>query len=212
MRTLSTAMLAAIIPTILTASHAVPRLSDTPPLSQEAPALKPQTAATIPHKPRPNKPRARHTTAVKVNHSPTLDQDLHCLALNIYHEARSEPESGQIAVARVTLNRVQSEAFPKSVCGVVKQGGRKLNRCQFSWWCDGQPDDPTEAHAWQRSLEISRRVLADEVPDPTNGALYYHTDYVKPKWSRQFQRTTRIGRHLFYRPSQKNTNTAVHSG
>lgn len=130
-----------------------------------------------------------------------LDRDLHCLALNIYHEARSEPEAGQIAVARVTLNRVASESFPESVCGVVKQGGGQRHRCQFSWWCDGQSDQPTETRAWRRSLEIGRRVLADEVPDPTHGALYYHADYVKPNWSSRFQRTARIGRHLFYRPT-----------
>jgi N-acetylmuramoyl-L-alanine amidase len=82
------------------------------------------------------------------------------------------------------------------------RAARRLHRCQFSWWCDGKPDDPKEQKAWKRSLEIGRRVLADEVPDPTDGALYYHTDYVSPKWSRHFERTTRIGRHLFYRPTQ----------
>ena len=169
MRTLSTVLLAAIVPTLLTSSHTTSRLIETEPSAE--------TRAEI-------------------------DPDLQCLALNIYHEARSEPESGQIAVARVTLNRVESGVFPESICDVVKQGGQKRHRCQFSWWCDGQPDDPTEQKAWQRSLEIGRRVLADEVPDPTDGALYYHTDYVSPKWSRHFERTTRIGRHLFYRPAQ----------
>jgi len=169
MRTLSTVLLAAIVPTLLTASHTTPRLIET-------------------------RPSAETRTEI--------DPDLHCLALNIYHEARSEPESGQIAVARVTLNRVESEAFPESICGVVKQGSQKRHRCQFSWWCDGKPDDPKEQKAWKRSLEISRRVLTDEVPDPTDGALYYHTDYVSPKWSRHLERTTRIGRHLFYRPTQ----------
>jgi N-acetylmuramoyl-L-alanine amidase len=178
MRTLSTALLAAIVPTLLTSSHIAPRL---------------------------NEARcANHSQSVSacVRKEPEIDPDLHCLALNIYHEARSEPETGQIAVARVTLNRVESEAFPESICGVVKQGGQRLHRCQFSWWCDGKPDDPKEQQAWKRSLEISRRVLADEVPDPTNGALYYHTDYVSPKWSNHFKRTARIGRHLFYRPTQ----------
>ncbi|MTW19907.1 cell wall hydrolase [Allochromatium palmeri] len=181
MRTLSTALLAAIVPTILTASHAKP--------SDPGTVTTLETADATQASPRPPEKHA-------------IDPDLQCLALNIYHEARSEPESGQIAVARVTLNRVESDAFPGSICGVVKQGGQKRHRCQFSWWCDGKPDDPKEQRAWKRSLEISRRVLADEISDPTNGALYYHTDYVSPKWSRHFQRTTRIGRHLFYRPTQ----------
>lgn len=135
-------------------------------------------------------------------HRPAIDPDLRCLALNIYHEARSEPESGQIAVARVTLNRVASDAFPETVCAVVKQGGQTRNRCQFSWWCDGKSDHPTEEQAWRRSLEIGRRVLNEEVPDPTHGALYYHADYVKPSWARSFKRTAEIGRHRFYRPTR----------
>lgn len=129
-----------------------------------------------------------------------IDQDLHCLALNIYHEARSEPLSGQVAVAQVTLNRVASNAFPHSVCEVVKQGGQKRHRCQFSWWCDGKSDQPTEQKAWRRSLELGRRVLSEQVTDPTKGALYYHANYVAPRWSRSFQRTAQIGRHLFYKP------------
>ncbi len=131
-----------------------------------------------------------------------VNDELLCLALNIYHEARSEPLSGQIAVAQVTLNRVASTAFPESVCGVVQQGGQRLNRCQFSWWCDGQSNRPTEQAAWHRSLDLGRRMLTEQAPDPTNGALYYHADYVSPSWSRSFQRTTQIGRHLFYRPTQ----------
>lgn len=142
------------------------------------------------------------TPAPRLAAAEPVDEDLKCLALNIYHEARSEPLSGQIAVAKVTMNRVKSRSFPGSICAVVKQGSQKLNRCQFSWWCDGKSDAPTERKAWQRSLEIGQRVLANEATDPTNGALYYHADYVKPRWARQFQRTAEIGRHLFYRPTR----------
>lgn len=127
-------------------------------------------------------------------------QDVRCLALNIYHEARSETESGQVAVALVTLNRVASKAFPGSICAVVKQGGVKRNRCQFSWWCDGRSDEPTNEKAWQRAMRIARRVIEASVPDPTHGALYYHASYCKPSWSSAFKRTARIGQHLFYRP------------
>ena len=125
-----------------------------------------------------------------------------CLALNIYHEARSEPEKGQQAVAAVTLNRVKSGAFPDSVCKVVKQGSQKRNRCQFSWWCDGKADHPTEQAAWKRAQQLARLTLEGEQEDPTNGALYYHADYVRPRWSRKFERTARIGSHLFYRPAE----------
>jgi spore germination cell wall hydrolase CwlJ-like protein len=148
------------------------------------------------------------TEAVANAHPPTprveagdFGESLECLALNIYHEARSESETGQLAVAAVTLNRVQSEAFPDLVCDVVQQGGERLHRCQFSWWCDGKSDRPTEARAWERARRIARRTLLGGLgEDPTGGALYYHASYAKPPWSREFERTARIGNHVFYRP------------
>lgn len=149
--------------------------------------------------------RIRSVDQIRVaDEAPSIGkQDLRCLALNIYHEARSEPEAGQIAVALVTLNRVASSRFPGSICAVVKQGGsKKRHRCQFSWWCDGRSDRPTDQGAWRRAMEVARRVLEDAVPDPTRGALYYHASYVKPSWSRAYNRTARIGRHLFYRPTK----------
>jgi spore germination cell wall hydrolase CwlJ-like protein len=129
-----------------------------------------------------------------------FDESLHCLALNIYHEARSESEVGQLAVAAVTLNRLHSEDFPDSICDVVKQGGEQRHRCQFSWWCDGKSDRPTETAAWKRARRVARWSLLGLTDDPTDGALYYHARYVKPGWARGFDRTARIGSHVFYRP------------
>jgi len=123
-----------------------------------------------------------------------------CLALNIYHEARSESATGQKAVAAVTLNRVASHAFPSSVCKVVKQGGKRRNKCQFSWVCDDRSDKPRESGAWERALELSRKALSGQISDPTHGALYYHATRVKPRWARTFKRTNRIGHHIFYKP------------
>jgi N-acetylmuramoyl-L-alanine amidase len=129
-----------------------------------------------------------------------LERSVQCLALNIYHEARSEPEAGQRAVAAVTLNRVASGEFPHSVCAVVKQGGKGGNDCQFSWWCDARTDQPREWGPWTHALSLSRKTLSGLTADPTGGALYYHADYANPPWSQTFERTARIGRHLFYRP------------
>lgn len=127
------------------------------------------------------------------------DTDLECLALNIYHEARSEPPSGQLAVAAVTLNRARSEAYPGSVCSVVKQGGQRRHACQFSWWCDGKSDKPTETRAWDRALATARRSLLGLAEDPTSGATHYHATYVNPFWADNLEPTVRIGQHLFYR-------------
>ena len=70
-----------------------------------------------------------------------------CLALAIYFEARSEPIAGQLAVAQVILNRVVDERYPDTVCEVIMEGpthpsGHPVrHKCQFSFWCDGKPEN-----------------------------------------------------------------------
>lgn len=124
---------------------------------------------------------------------------LKCLALNVYWEARSEPLDGQFAVAAVTLNRTKDERFPSDLCAVVRDGGEsKLHRCQFSWWCDGKQDAPVEEDAWRRAEMVALLMRAGVVSDPTDGALWYHADYVTPDWLRGKVATARIGRHVFY--------------
>ncbi len=154
-----------------------------------------------------------------VVHTSTTErrQQLHCLALNIYWEARSEPITGQLAVAAVTLNRVQDPRFPSNVCDVVRQGGEiRRHRCQFSWWCDGKKDDPKDAESWRRANTLARLSSAGIVDDPTQGALWYHADYVTPYWAAKKERVAQIGRHIFYvLPTDKdvqvseNTNSNV---
>ncbi len=130
-----------------------------------------------------------------------FDRDqIECLALNIYWEARSEPRLSQQAVAHVTLNRVADTAYPNTICEVVYQGEeRKSGGCQFSWWCDGRSDRPDEPKAWHRSLDEAVAALKDKSPDPTRGALFFHRDSVAPDWSIKKKRTVRIGRHLYYK-------------
>lgn len=129
-----------------------------------------------------------------------LAEQLECLALNIYWEARSEPATGQLAVAAVTLNRVADPRYPDNVCQVVYQGGEGGKKgCQFSWWCDGKPDQPREPVAWARAVEMAFLAVSLDRPDPTGGALWYHADYVDPRWARSKLVVARIGRHLFLR-------------
>ncbi len=131
---------------------------------------------------------------------PNLDDELACLALNIYWEARSESLEGQQAVAKVTLNRVRSPDFPDTICGVVTQGSERTTGCQFSWQCDGRDDTPRDARAWARANEVARHGLFEDPADPTRGALFYHATYVSPTWVRLMTQVTQIGRHIFYRP------------
>lgn len=122
-----------------------------------------------------------------------------CLALNIYFEARSEPEAGKLAVGHVVMNRVFSERFPATACDVVRQGGEvSRHRCQFSWWCDGQSDTPRNRAEWERSTELALQIYWGRSADPTGGALWYHADYVSPKWRSSFVEGPKIGRHIFY--------------
>jgi spore germination cell wall hydrolase CwlJ-like protein len=125
---------------------------------------------------------------------------LMCLALNVYHEARSEPLQGQAAVAHVVLNRVASGRWPDDVCSVVHQGYEKGRfRCQFTWYCDGKSDEPKEIVAWSKSVLVADQVLKGVVPDVTNGATHYHARYVNPYWSASLSKTVTYGSHLFYR-------------
>lgn len=133
------------------------------------------------------------------NAGPHLGEEFHCLALNVYWEARSESRTGQIGVAMVTLNRVANPYFPQTICEVVRQGGpAPRHQCQFSWYCDGKSDVPQHAAAWRRAQEVAYAVLFGGPRDPTRGALFYHADYVSPLWSRSMTKTTRIGRHIYY--------------
>ncbi|MFQ5772978.1 MAG: cell wall hydrolase [Kiloniellaceae bacterium] len=127
-------------------------------------------------------------------------EELECLALTIYFEARGEPDEGKLAVGHVVMNRASHPLFPKAVCDVVRQGGDKLRyRCQFTWWCDGHSDRPTEWRAWERSKALARRIYWDYSQDPTGGALWYHAEGADPGWRHRLDPGPKIGRHVFYR-------------
>jgi N-acetylmuramoyl-L-alanine amidase len=151
-------------------------------------------------------PAGEPTTKVATHQM--LDE-LDCLAMNVYWEARSEPNVGQKAVAAVTLNRVAHPAFPDTICEVVTQGQNgPRHRCQFSWFCDGRDDTPRESLAWQRARLIADLVLTGRVADPTGGALWYHTDQARPAWTGRLAKSRQIGRHLFYRETTDRSRLA----
>ncbi|MCP4330899.1 MAG: cell wall hydrolase [Alphaproteobacteria bacterium] len=128
-----------------------------------------------------------------------LDDEIECLALNVYFEARSEDQRGQSAIAHLTLNRVDSPAFPDTVCGVVTQGQGGRHRCQFSWYCDGLHDSPANPAAWENAMRIARAARSARGNDPTRGAVYFHLRRVEPLWAEKLTRTVEIGDHLFYK-------------
>jgi spore germination cell wall hydrolase CwlJ-like protein len=119
-----------------------------------------------------------------------------CLALTMYWEARGEGKRGMEAVGAVVLNRVADPRFPHTVCGVIYQGGERPP-CQFSWWCDGRSDRPTQRSAWTASLALAAEMLKGTVPDPTHGALYF-SEISIPQPPQRI-RTAQIGNHAFYK-------------
>ncbi|WP_246053411.1 cell wall hydrolase [Paracoccus hibiscisoli] len=122
--------------------------------------------------------------------------DLNCMAEALYHEARGEGRQGQLAVAEVILNRVDSGTFPSTVCGVINQPS------QFSYTIGGAKPIRNKA-AYLRAQDIASEALAGAPRQLTGGATYFHTPAVSPAWSHRFQRTVQIGRHIFYRGNQR---------
>ncbi len=122
-----------------------------------------------------------------------------CLARAVYFEARSESDLGQLAVAKVILNRVKNPDYPKTICGVVYQGSGTRNSCQFSFACDGLPDDVKSPEAWGHAKMIAERAINNDPAIAMLGtATNYHADYVNPRWAHTMRRLIRIGHHIFY--------------
>jgi spore germination cell wall hydrolase CwlJ-like protein len=123
------------------------------------------------------------------------NRELKCLADNIYYEAGNQSSKGKLAVAAVTINRVNSPKFPKSVCSVVYQ--RTSRVCQFSWVCEGNKR-VRSAQQYAESKRIAEKVLFSGANEGilSRNVLFYHADYVNPRW--KLNRAAKIGTHIFY--------------
>lgn len=137
----------------------------------------------------------------RMDHLPpaTGDAEWACLTEALYFEARGENLKGQMAVAEVILNRVESSRYPDTVCGVISQGSSRRNACQFSFKCDGLPERFAEPKAYERVGKVARVMLDGHKRTLTDGATHYHTTQVQPGWSRRLTRTAQFGVHVFYR-------------
>ncbi len=126
---------------------------------------------------------------------PITNEDVLCMAKNIYFESRTQSTKGQLAVGLVTINRVESSRWPDTVCGVVYQ------HLQFSWYWDGLSDRPKQLKQWETALVLASALLSEEgkIEDFTYGSDHYHADYVEPKWRLVMVRVTQIEQHIFYR-------------
>ena len=136
-----------------------------------------------------------------VNTRPYTDREKACMAQNIYFEARNESLKGKIAVALVTLERVQDRRYPSNVCDVVYESH------QFSWYWDGLPDRPRNIDKYEEIVLIVDAVMDTETAlyDFTYDSTHYHADYVDPYWNEYMVWKAKIDTHIFYREEPKTT-------
>jgi spore germination cell wall hydrolase CwlJ-like protein len=125
----------------------------------------------------------------------------HCLTEALYFEARGENLVGQVAVAEVILNRVDSKSYPNSICGVIQQGQSTRNGCQFSFICDGKVEHIGDRGLFEELGKVAWVMIQGKPRILTGKATHYHAASVKPRWARRLVRTARIGDHIFYRPA-----------
>lgn len=125
------------------------------------------------------------------DHAIEDDGELRCLASGVYYESKGEPLAGQLAVAKVILNRTRSGRFPRSVCGVLTQRG------QFSFVRGGVVPNGAGRH-WQTAVAVAKVARHDLWGNSAaSNALYFHASRVSPGWRRP--RVATIGNHVFYR-------------
>jgi len=155
--------------------------------------------------------------------------ELKCMAENIYFEGRAEPLMGKVAIGHVVMNRVASDRHPNTICEVVHEGPHReswktrgkdvadeerkffpiRNKCDFSWYCDGEKDiiwvsymDGTviEANmtAWRDSVHMALMVMNGDLKDNTGGADHYYNYHIaSPYWVGAMTHTAYHGNHRF---------------
>jgi len=130
-----------------------------------------------------------------VLHGTELTAAQRCLSLNVYWEARNQPYAGQLAVAQVTMNRVNDRRFPNDVCDVV------YDHKQFSWYWDGKTDRPRDPQAWDTAVAVASAAIAGSGNSALDGVTHYHAVYSQPYWKNHMRHVATIGDHVFYSES-----------
>ena len=131
-----------------------------------------------------------------------VNRDLTCLARNVYYEARGEPAKGKLAVAKVTLNRVNSTRFPNNICDVVYEQRWDKRRRRYVGafaWTEFDSVPSPKSKQWKKAWKAAETVYENPKAIQLKGALYYHATRIKPRWAKQKKRIKKIGRHIFYR-------------
>lgn len=124
-----------------------------------------------------------------------------CLSEALYFEARGEGAKGQVAVAEVIFQRLRSKKYPSSICGVVYQGQKSKDGCQFSFACGKKKAVVRNEKEWNSAQMLAARILTTGVrmDDLTSRATHFHAISVSPEWADHLVKTIQIGNHVFYR-------------
>lgn len=131
------------------------------------------------------------------------EEDVNCLAKNIYHESGNEGEEGKIAVGMVTINRAKHDDWPDTVCGVVKERAPVARTgkivCQFSWYCTKKRATSATGEQWIDSKRVAVYLLSGGYYKYLNkfgNLLYFHSASVSPGW--RLKRLARVGGNIYY--------------
>ncbi|ARS26513.1 cell wall hydrolase [Sphingomonas sp. KC8] len=120
------------------------------------------------------------------------EAELDCIAKIVHHESANQPRAGQLAVAQLVMNRVESGRFADTICGVAHQPGQFFNTRAYN--------PRRDSATWKTAVEVSREAIAGHTADVVPGALFYHASYVAPpRFFRTRARAGVLGDHIFYR-------------
>lgn len=160
--------------------------------SADVKAIEEKAEAIIEHMERP---KTAASLSALVDAMPTLTKltaEQQCLAGAVYFESKSESLAGQLAVARVVINRAKSGRFPSTLCGVVYQPS------QFSFVRGrSMPRINKGGQQWKNAVAITQIAMDNSWKSNVEGALFFHAKYVSPGW--KLRRMASVDNHIFYR-------------
>lgn len=127
-------------------------------------------------------------------------ESLYCMALTIYKEVRGEPESAQIRVAQVVMNRVndvETPYFDNTVCDVMK---KRINKtCMFSFWCDKKNREYVDdKEAFRKAELIASKALEGKYSHVTNATYFKNCSY-NSRFFNKLKFLGKAGKVCFYK-------------
>jgi N-acetylmuramoyl-L-alanine amidase len=137
-------------------------------------------------------PQAEPAQAQPAATSAEIDAELECMAKVVHHEAGNQSRKGQLAVAQLIMNRVESGRFAGTICGVANQRGQFFRTDSYN------PRRDTDS--WQNAVEVSREARDGRSDEVAPGALFFHAAYASGgSFFQSRQRVTTLGGNVFYR-------------